>query len=32
MGKKIKIFLASSIEDLKLDRAEIGDFFGTLNN
>ena len=32
MGKKIKIFLASSIEDLKLDRTEIGDFFGTLNN
>lgn len=30
--KKIKIFLASSIEDLKLDRLEIGNFFNELND
>ena len=30
--KKIKIFLASSIEDLKIDRLEVGDFFGLLND
>ena len=29
--KKVKIFLASSIEDLKYDRLEVGDFFQQLN-
>ena len=29
--KKIKIFLASSIEDLREDRVEVGDFFCQLN-
>ncbi len=29
--KKVKIFLASSIEDLKYDRIEIGNFFRQLN-
>ncbi len=29
--KRIKIFLASSIEELRLDRLEIGDFFDRLN-
>ena len=29
--KKIKIFLASSIEDLKEDRLQVGDFFRQLN-
>ncbi len=29
--KKIKVFLASSIEDLKLDRIELGDYFNQLN-
>ncbi len=29
--KNIKIFLASSIEDLKLDRLQIGDFFTQIN-
>lgn len=31
MQKTVKIFLASSIEDLKYDRLEIGDFFRQLN-
>ncbi len=31
MIKKIKIFIASSIEELKADRTEIGDFFRQLN-
>ena len=30
--KTIKIFLASSIEDLRIDRLEVGDFIGWLNN
>lgn len=30
--KKIKIFLASSIDDLRIDRLEIGDFFRELND
>ena len=30
--KKIKIFLASSIDDLKFDRIEIGNFFRKLND
>ena len=29
--KKIKVFLASSIEDLSLDRIELGDYFNQLN-
>ncbi|MBO4983477.1 MAG: hypothetical protein J6D23_05410 [Clostridia bacterium] len=29
--KKVKIFLASSIEDLKDDRLFVGDFFRQLN-
>ena len=29
--KRIKIFLASSIEDLREDRLQVGDFFGQLN-
>jgi len=29
--KKVKIFLASSIEDLKEDRLHVGDFFRQLN-
>lgn len=31
MLKKIKIFIASSINDLKIDRVEIGNFFRQLN-
>lgn len=30
--KKIKVFLASSIDDLRIDRLEIGDFFRELND
>ena len=30
--KKIKIFLASSIEDLEEDRLRVGDFFRQLND
>ena len=30
--KRIKVFLGSSIDDLKQDRLEIGDFFRQLND
>ena len=29
--KKIKLFLASSISDLRIDRLEVGDFIRQLN-